>query len=166
MTDGDNYIFLEKGLGKCSRMTNVKGCQVRSCGSIWESLLFIRGFPHSSVGKESICSAGDPDLIPGLGRSAGEAIGYPLQYSWASLVAQLVMNLPAMQETWVWTLVGKIPWRRERLPTPVFWPGEFHGLYSACVAKSKFEGAWLLLSGFLDWLCVGSLDVKMQVFVV
>ena len=44
----------------------------------------------------------------------------------ASLVAQLVKNLPAMQETWV----GKIPWRRERLPTPVFWPGEFHGLYS------------------------------------
>ena len=44
----------------------------------------------------------------------------------ASVVAQLVKNLPAMQETWV----GKIPWRRERLPTPVFWPGEFHGLYS------------------------------------
>ena len=53
-------------------------------------------------------------------------MGYPLQYSWDSLVAQLVKNLPAMQETWV----GKIPWRRERLPTPAFWPGEFHGLYS------------------------------------
>jgi len=63
-------------------------------------------------------------LIPGLGRSAGEGIGYPLQYSWASLVAQLVKNLPIMWETW------KIPWRRERLHTPVFWPGEFHGLYS------------------------------------
>ena len=47
----------------------------------------------------------------------------------ASLVAQLVKNLPAMQETWVRSLVGKIPWRRERLPTPVFWPGEFHGLF-------------------------------------
>jgi len=45
-------------------------------------------------------------------------------------VAQLVKNLPAMWETWVQPLVGKIPWRRERLPTPVFWPGEFHGLYS------------------------------------
>ena len=43
------------------------------------------GFPHSSVGKESACNAGDPGLIPGLGRSAGEGIGYPLQYSWASL---------------------------------------------------------------------------------
>ena len=109
MKDGDNYIFLEKGLGKCSRMTNVKGCQVRSCGSIWESLLFIRGFPHSSVGKESVCSAGDPDLIPESGRSAGEAISYPLQYSWASLVAQLVMNLLAMQETWVWSLGWEYP---------------------------------------------------------
>ena len=43
-------------------------------------------------------------MIPGLGRSAGEGIGYPLQYSWASLVAQLVRNLPAMQETWVRSL--------------------------------------------------------------
>ena len=58
-------------------------------------------------------------------------IGYPLQYSWASLVAQLVKNPPAMRETWVGSWVGKIFWRRERLPTPVFWPGEFHGLYSA-----------------------------------
>ena len=59
------------------------------------------GFPHSSVDKESAYNAGDPSLIPGLGRSAGEGIGYPLQYSWASLVAQLVKNLPAMQETLV-----------------------------------------------------------------
>ena len=48
----------------------------------------------------------------------------------ASLIAQLVKNLPAMQEARVHPWVGKIPWRRERLPTPVFWPGEFHGLYS------------------------------------
>ena len=56
-------------------------------------------------------------------------MGYPLQYSWASLVAQLVKNLPAMQagfNPWV----GKIPWRRERPLTPEFWPGEFHRLYS------------------------------------
>ena len=52
----------------------------------------IQGFPCSSVSKESACSAGDPGSIPGLGRSAGEGIGYPLQYSWASLVAQLVKN--------------------------------------------------------------------------
>ena len=47
----------------------------------------------SSVGKESTCNAGDPGSIPGSGRSAGEEIGYPLQYSWGSLTAQLVKNL-------------------------------------------------------------------------
>ena len=56
-------------------------------------------FPDSSVGKESAYNAGDPGLIPGSGRSPGEGIGYPLQYSWASLVAQRVRNVPAMQET-------------------------------------------------------------------
>ena len=71
-----------------------------------------------------------PSSILGLGRSSGEGIGYPFQYSWASLVAQLVKNPPAMWETWVRSWVGKMPWRRERLPTPLFWPGEFEGLYS------------------------------------
>ena len=59
------------------------------------------GFPDSSVGKESTCNAVDPGSIPGLGRSAGERIGYPLHYSWASLVVQLLKNPPAMWETWV-----------------------------------------------------------------
>ena len=54
------------------------------------------GFPGCSVGKESACNAGDPSLIPGSGRSTREEIGYPLQDSWASLVAQLVKILPAM----------------------------------------------------------------------
>ena len=54
------------------------------------------GFPGSSVGEESACNAGDPDLTSGSGRSAGEGIGYPLQYSWASVVAQLVKNLPVI----------------------------------------------------------------------
>ena len=57
--------------------------------------------PDSSVGKGSACNSGNPGWIPGLGRSAGEGIGYPLHYSWASLVAQLVKNLPPMRETWV-----------------------------------------------------------------
>ena len=61
-------------------------------------------FPHSSVGKESACDAGDPGLIPGSGRSPGEGKGYPLQYSWAALVAQLVKNLPATEATWVRSL--------------------------------------------------------------
>ena len=57
--------------------------------------------PDSSIGKESACNAGDPSSIRGSGRSAGEGIGYPFQYSWASLAAQLVETLPAMRETWV-----------------------------------------------------------------
>ena len=67
------------------------------------------GFPDGSVGKESTCNAGDPSSIPGLGRSAGEGIGYPLQYSWASLVTQVVKNLPAMRETWVQSLNWEDP---------------------------------------------------------
>ena len=65
---------------------------------------FLLGFSDSSVGKESACKAGELRLIPGLGRSAGKGIGYPLQYSWASLVAQLLKDLPAMQETCVQSL--------------------------------------------------------------
>ena len=57
------------------------------------------GLPDSSVGKESACNAGDPSSIPGSGRSAGEGISYSLQYSWASLVAQLVRNSSAMWKT-------------------------------------------------------------------
>ena len=64
---------------------------------------------NSSVGKESTCNSGDPCFIPWLGRSAGEGIGYPLQYSWASPVTQTVKNRPAMQETWFHPWVGKIP---------------------------------------------------------
>ena len=84
-------------------------------------------FSDSSICKEAACNAGDPGSIPGLGISPGEGIDYPLQYSWASLVAQLVKNprRPGFDPR-----AGKIPWRRERLPTPVIWPGEFHGLYS------------------------------------
>ena len=62
------------------------------------------GFPDSSVGKESACNAGNLGSIPGSGKSTGEGIGYPLQSSWASLVAQLVKNRPAVWETWVRSL--------------------------------------------------------------
>ena len=62
------------------------------------------GFPCGSAGKESTCNEGDLGLIPVLGRSPGEGIGYPLQHSWASVVAQLVKNPPAMRETWVQSL--------------------------------------------------------------
>ena len=70
------------------------------------------GFPGSSAG-ESACNAGDSRSIPGSGRSPGEGIGYPFQYSWASLVAQLVKNPPAMQETWVPSLGWEDPLEKE-----------------------------------------------------
>ena len=81
-----------------------KGKKQESTNNNPVNLCYDGGFPDSSAGKESTCNAGDPNSIPGLGRSSGERIGYPLQYSWASLVAQLVKNLPAMRETWVRSL--------------------------------------------------------------
>ena len=69
----------------------------------------ILGFPGSSAGKESACSAGDPGSIPGSGRSPGEGTGYSPQYSWAFLGAQTVKNLPAMWETWVLSLDWEDP---------------------------------------------------------
>ena len=80
-------------------------------GYFLESLNYCLGksFPSSSAGKESACNAGDPSSIPGLGSSPGEGIGYPLQYSWVSLVAQLVKKPPAMQETWVRSLGWEDP---------------------------------------------------------
>ena len=62
------------------------------------------GFFGSSAGKKSTCNAGDSSSIPGLGRSPGEGKDYPLPYSWASLVAQMVKNPPPIWETWVWSL--------------------------------------------------------------
>ena len=71
------------------------------------------GFPDSSVGKEATCKAGDHGSIPGSGTSPGKRIGYPLQYSWASLVAQLVKNPQAMWETWVQSLGWEDPLEKD-----------------------------------------------------
>ena len=71
---------------------------------ITEGAYFKMGFPGSSAGKQPACSEGDPRQIPGSGRSPGEGIGYPLQYSWASLVAQMAKNPPATRKTWVRSL--------------------------------------------------------------
>ena len=70
-------------------------------------------------------------------------------FCFVSLVVQLVKNPPAMQETWVHPWVGKIPWRRERLPTPVFWPGKFHGLYSPWGQLSDFQIVFNLFRGLV-----------------
>ena len=103
-------------------------------------------FPDSLVGKESACNAGDPGSIPGSGRSAGEEIGSPLQYSWASLVAQLVKNLPAMQGTWVQSLDWKDPLEKGTATYSIIWPGEFHGLYSPWCHKESDTTEQLSLS--------------------
>ena len=89
-----------------------------------------QGLLNTSISKESTCNAGDSSSIPGSGISPGEGNNYPFQCSCASLVVQVVKNPSSMWETWVLSWVGKILWRKERVPTPVLWPGEFHGLYS------------------------------------
>ena len=114
-------VFLSRfGTSRCSMPSS--NCCFLTCIQIsqeagkvvWYSHLF-QNFSqfvviHTvSVGKESACSAGDPSLIPGSGRSAGEGMGYLLQYSWASLVAQLEKNLPAVWETWIWSLGWEDP---------------------------------------------------------
>ena len=86
---------------------------------------------YSSVGKESACNAGNPSLIPGSGRSPGEGTGYPLQYSWASLVAQMVKNLPAVWETWLIRWSGRSP--RE---------GNGYSFQYSCLENSMDGGAW------------------------
>ena len=79
------------------------------CQSHLWAVMWWLGFPGSSAGKESACNVRDPSSIPGSGRSPGEGISYPLQYSWASLVAQMAKNPPAMRETWVWSLGWEDP---------------------------------------------------------
>ena len=95
------------------------------------------GFLHSSLGKESACNSGDPGSIPRLGRSSGEGIGDPLQYSWASLVAQLVKNPPTMWETWVVSLG---------------WEDLFHRLYSPWDLKETDTTERLSLSQWVPAL--------------
>ena len=89
---------MSRGVSHIENSRDYVGCK-ESDTTEQLSLSLSKGFPDSSVGKEFTCNAGDLGLIPGLGRSTGEE--YPLQYSWASLVAQLVKNPPAMWEAWV-----------------------------------------------------------------
>ena len=110
-------------------------------------------FPGSSAGKESACSAGDPDSIPGSGRSAGEGIGYPLQYSWASLVAQLIKNPPAVWESWVRSLGWEdplvkgtathsniLPWRMPWTTVAKSWTWLSDFEKNNCITKMSFPG--------------------------
>ena len=94
------------------------------------------GLPHSSVGKESTCHAGDPSSIPGLGKSPGEGIGYPLHYSWVSLVAQLIKNPPAMREKWVQSL-GRSPGEGKGYPLQYF--GLKNGLHGVAKRQARLS---------------------------
>ena len=76
-------------------------------------MFFFKGFASGSAGEESVCNAGDPSSIPRSGRSSGEGIGYPFHYFGASLVAQMIKNPPAMQETWVQSLGWENPLEKE-----------------------------------------------------
>ena len=109
-------------------------------------LLFLPFLIAQLVKKKPPAIQVDPGSTPGSGRSTGEGIGYPLQYFWASLVVQLVKNLPALQRPGFDPWVGKIPWRREWLTTPGFWPGEFHRLYSPWGCKESDTTERLSLS--------------------
>ena len=100
-------------------------------------------FLDSSAGKESACSAGDTSSIPGSGRSPGKGIGYPLQCSWASLVTQLVKNLPAMWETWVWSLGWEDPLEKGKAThsSILAWriPRTVHGVTKSWTQLSDFH---------------------------
>ena len=91
---------------------------------IFIDICTMRKIEFCLAGKEYACNAGDPTLIAGSRRSPGEGIGYPFQYSWASLVAQMVSISPQCRRPGFDPWIGKIPWRRPWQPTPVFLPGE------------------------------------------
>ena len=93
----------------CPTLCNAVDCTRLPCPLYLHIFIQSLGFPSSSAGKESACNAADPGLISGSGRSPGAGMGYPPQYSWASLVAQLVKNPPTMRETWVQSLGWEDP---------------------------------------------------------
>ena len=123
----------------------------------WSYLLYQAYLIDSSVGKESTCNAGDPGSIPRLGSSPGEGTGYPLQYSWASLVAQTVKNPPVMRETWVWSLGWEDPLEVGH-GNPLHYPclENPHGQrslrgYSPLGHKESDMTEWLSLAAIKEW---------------
>ena len=117
------YSCLENPMDRGAWQATVHG--VARVGHDLATLLLLLVF-HWGFPREVACNAGDPSLIPGLGSSPLEWIDYPLQYSWASLVAKMVNNPPAMWETWVQSLGWEDPLEKGMIPTPVFLLGEFH----------------------------------------
>ena len=118
----------------------------------------IWGFPGSSADKESTVNAGDPGLIPGLGKSPGEGLGYALQYSWASLVAQMIKNLSAMWKTWVLSL----GWEDPLEGYPLQYPGLENSMDCIVrgVAKSRTRLSDFPLSDSPRACCLSSCEPK------
>ena len=126
------------------------------------------GFTDSSIGKESACNTGDPSSIPGSVRSPGEGISYLFQCSWATLVAQLVKNLPAMREIWVpsmgWEnplekrkathssiLIWRIPWTVHRVTKSQTQLSNFHFNLNGLVVVPTFFNLSLKLAIRSSW---------------
>ena len=114
----------------------------------WVSRIVDRHFTVWAT--REVGDARDPGAIPGSGRSAGEGLGYPLQYSWAPLMAQLVKNLPAMRETWVWSLGWEDPLEKGKgivlisLPLTILTPGSWLSTWPLASWKSEI---WCLVEG-------------------
>ena len=115
------------------------------------------GLPHSSAGKESTSNVGGPGSIPGLGRSTGEGIGSPLQYSWASLVAQLVESTFTAGDLGLIPGLGRSSGEGKGYP-PVFWPGEFHGLYPWACKE------WNMTERLPLWACCRKCTIYLRKF--
>ena len=99
-----------------------------ACMHMFLRITWVIIFPGSSAGKQSACNAGDPDSIAGSGRSPGEGIVF-LDFPCGSAGKESTCSVGDLGLISGFDLQDLIPWRRERLPTPVFWPGEFHELY-------------------------------------
>ena len=169
------FIFLDSNItadGNCSH--EMKRClllgrkSMTNLDSILKcrDIILLMGFPGSSASKESTCNAGDPGLIPGPESSAREGIGYTLQYSWDSLVSQLVKNLPTIQETWVWIHSWEYPLEKVKY-SPVFWLREFHGLYSPLGLKESNTTEQIQFSLFFPFILLTKVHIiKDMVFPV
>ena len=123
--------WISRNRGSCPEQLLMKHIHtgIYSYTSLYMYIHIHLGFPGSLAAEESACNAGESGLVPGSWRLAGEGIGYPLQYSWASQLAQTVKNLPAMWQTWVWeTWVPSLGWEdpleEGMQPTQVFLSGE------------------------------------------
>ena len=121
-------------LKKGNSITNYCQVPVHICWYLWFVFKITpvssEDFPDSSVVKESACNARDPGVFSGSGRSTGEGICYQLQYSWASLVAQLVKNLPVMWDTWVQSLAWEDPLEKGNATHSSILAWRIPGLYS------------------------------------